>query len=155
MLIPQALVMVVGLQVAPVVEAVEARVGIAVGLLICGAGFVSSAGAVDGGVVGPVVLGVCVAAVGVSLPMALLTGLLLTAAPPEQAGAVSAVRRPAPSSGIALGVAVVGTLANVSTGVRQRQRADGLSPSQLATAAREINGHSTWRGRCRRRSGPG
>ena len=74
-LIPQALVMVVGLQVAPAVaKRWSARVGITVGLLVCGAGFVIlSQVPVDGGV-GPVVLGVCVAAFGVSLPMALLPG---------------------------------------------------------------------------------
>jgi MFS transporter, DHA2 family, multidrug resistance protein len=141
-LIPQALVMVVGLQIAPVVaKRWSARAGISVGLLVCAAGFVILSQVPADAGVGPVVLGVCVAAFGVSLPMALLTGLLLTAAPPEQAGAVSAVQETGGEFGIALGIAVIGTLANVVyRGYVQGNAPTGLSENQLETAARDING---------------
>ncbi len=141
-LIPQALVMVVGLQIAPAVaKRWSPRVGITVGLLVCAAGFVILSQVPAGAGAGPVIVGVCVAAFGVSLPMALLTGLLLTAAPPEQAGAVSAVQETGAEFGIALGVAVVGTLANVVyRGHVQGNAPAGLSETQLATAARDING---------------
>ena len=54
---------------------------------------------------------------------------------------MSAVQETGAEFGIALGVAVVGTLANVIyRGYVNGNAPDGLSPGQLATAARDING---------------
>jgi MFS transporter, DHA2 family, multidrug resistance protein len=140
-LIPQAIVMIIGFQVAAAIGARwNARVGIALGLIICALGFVLlSRMSADSGA-GSLVLGICVTTFGVSLPMTLLTGLLLSAAPPAQAGSVSAVQETGAEFGIALGIATVGTLANVVyRGHVVDDAPAGLSGAQLDAAAGDIN----------------
>jgi DHA2 family multidrug resistance protein-like MFS transporter len=141
-LIPQAIVMIIGFQVAAAVaKRWSPRTGIALGLMICALGFVVvSQVPADAGAL-PVVVGICLATFGVSLPMTLLTGLILTATPPGQAGSVSAVQETGAEFGIALGIASIGTLANVVyRGYVADHAVDGLTAAQATTAGQDITG---------------
>lgn len=110
-MLPSMLVQVVASLLLPRLARHLSRVRlIAGGLLVAAAGFlvltqVAGAAAVAVLVVGTVVLGV-----GVMPMMALGTDLVVSAAPPEKAGAASATSETAIELGMALGIAVIGSV---------------------------------------------
>ncbi|WP_219417061.1 MFS transporter [Pseudonocardia nigra] len=81
------------------------------GFAVAAAGLVlvTRADAADG--LGMVVTGFALASVGVALPSALLIDLVVGSAPPDKAGAASGLSETSGELGIALGVAVLGSVA--------------------------------------------
>ena len=137
-LIPQNIAMVVGSLLAP---AVARRVNpthvTAAGLGIASVGFVFLTQVGSTGGLGFVVIGLVIAAFGVSLPMAMIFGIVLAAAPPEKAGSAAGVSETSGEFGIAMGVATVGSLGAY---VYRDQLADTIpagTPAQVAEAAQD------------------
>jgi DHA2 family multidrug resistance protein-like MFS transporter len=76
------------------------------------------------------VTGLVVASGGMSLPMPLLTNIILGAAPPEKAGSAASLSETGGEFGIAVGVASLGTLGTVV----YRQELDGTLPAGVPAA---------------------
>ncbi|TWD81688.1 DHA2 family multidrug resistance protein-like MFS transporter [Kribbella amoyensis] len=110
-LIPQSIAMVAGLSASP---AIAQRTGtakaVAAGLILAAVGLLVVTGADGTGGVGFVVAGLAITSFGMGLPMALTAGLMLAAAPPERAGSAASLSETSGEGGIALGVALLGSL---------------------------------------------
>jgi DHA2 family multidrug resistance protein-like MFS transporter len=131
-LIPQNLAMVIGFSVAPVLaRRFPARFVIAAGLLIGAVGLVvqTAVSPVDG--VGTLVVGLVLAAFGISLPMALTLGVILSSSRPDRAGATASLFETGGQFGIALGVAALGSLGTMV----YRAVVVGLLPADLPASA--------------------
>jgi DHA2 family multidrug resistance protein-like MFS transporter len=79
---------------------------------------------------------------GLAPVFTLATDIIVGSAPPERAGAASAISETGSELGGALGIAVLGSL---GTAVYRREMADGLStaiPPEIATAARDTLGRA-------------
>jgi DHA2 family multidrug resistance protein-like MFS transporter len=72
--------------------------------------------------------------------MALAPGLVIGSAPPEKAGAASAVNSTASDLGTALGVAVLGSIGSVVYGLKAEGLVDGLTADQAEQAAETLPG---------------
>jgi DHA2 family multidrug resistance protein-like MFS transporter len=110
-LIPQNLAMVVGSMVAPgLARRIPAATVTALGLTMSGIGLavVTQVGTGDTSVL---VVGLVLAAAGISFPMALTMNLILASAPPEKAGSVASISETNGEFGIAVGIATLGSLA--------------------------------------------
>lgn len=116
---------------------------IAGGLALAGAGFAITSITPDGaGPVG-VVLGVAVAFTGLMPVAALGADIVLSSAPPQRAGAASALSETTQELGLALGIALLGS---VSTVVYRYRLADVLpagTPADVEHAARDTLGGAT------------
>ncbi|MBT2499257.1 MFS transporter [Agromyces sp. ISL-38] len=113
-LIPQSIAMIIGFQVPPLLAkwlSAPTIVALGFGLGAIGFALVTQTGLVDGPVL--IIGGFVLACFGLSFPMSLLTALMLGAAPPEKAGSAAAVNETANEFGIAIGIAVIGSLANL------------------------------------------
>jgi DHA2 family multidrug resistance protein-like MFS transporter len=113
-LIPQNLAMVVGFGLAPAIaRRISTPYVIAAGLAISAAGLLvqTQVGQVDG--TGTLVIGMVLASFGISLPMALTLGVILSSTPPERAGSTASLFETGGQFGIAFGVAVLGSLGTV------------------------------------------
>lgn len=110
-LIPQNVAMIIGLNLAP---RVAARLGNATSMTV---GFgLGAAGLAILTQTDSVVLlssGLSVTCLGLGLPMALIMNLVIGSAPPEQAGSVASIAETGGEAGIALGVAMLGSLGAV------------------------------------------
>ncbi|WP_394616638.1 MFS transporter [Lentzea sp. JNUCC 0626] len=107
LLLPAAVAMIVTSVLAPrLANAMSAGTTVAVSLLVAMAGFVI--------VPHSTVLGIVVVYVGQGPVMALVTDLVVGAAPAEKAGSAAAVSETGMEFGLALGVAVIGTLGAVT-----------------------------------------
>ena len=82
------------------------------------------------------VTGLVVASGGMSLPMPLLTNIILGAAPPEKAGSAASLSETGGEFGIAVGVASLGTLGTV---VYRHQLAGNLPGDVPASARVELD----------------
>jgi DHA2 family multidrug resistance protein-like MFS transporter len=134
--LPSALAMIAVSLLAPVLaRRIRPQTVIAAGLLVAAGGYllITQVQATDGVMV--LVVGLVIGTAGVGVGMPLTTGLVLGAAPPEKAGSASALSETSGELGIALGVAVVGS---VATAVYRGQITvpDGVPPA-VADAARE------------------
>ncbi len=138
LIVPQNVVMLLGYQIAP---RLAAKLGntplITGGLLICGAGFVVMTFIRPEGSIGLLLVGMCVAALGMSFPMALTANIVMGSTPPEKAGSAAAVMETSGEFGIAVGIAALGSLAAV---VYRGQIADSIPaglPADTAAAVHE------------------
>jgi DHA2 family multidrug resistance protein-like MFS transporter len=77
---------------------------------------------------------------GIAPAMALAPGLVIGSAPPEKAGAASAVNSTASDLGTALGVAVLGSIGSVVYGLNAEGATDGLTADQADAAAETLPG---------------
>ncbi|UVS78204.1 MFS transporter [Actinokineospora sp. UTMC 2448] len=126
-LLPQTGGMVVGLGVTSAIAArVRPVVVLAGGLAAAAAGYVLIALTV-GESFGWFIAGTVVAAVGLAGPAVLATTVVLSAAPPERAGAASAISETSNELGGALGLAVLGSIGAAA----YRASVDGLTPADL------------------------
>ncbi|TWD73031.1 DHA2 family multidrug resistance protein-like MFS transporter [Kribbella amoyensis] len=109
-LIPQTVAMIAGLNLAPhVARRFGTSSTVAGGLVVAAAGLlVLGLGSLE-----TLIAGLVVSAFGLSLPMALTMNLMLSAAPPERAGSVASLSETSGEGGIALGVALLGTLGTI------------------------------------------
>ncbi len=135
--VPAAALGLLGSVVAPwSVRRVRPTTVIAAGLAVGLVGFLVVAVTARGGEVAPLVTGFALASFAVSLVTALCTDRMVGSAPPERAGSASGVSETAAELGIALGVALLGSLA---TAVRRADPspagyADGVVGAALAAA---------------------
>jgi DHA2 family multidrug resistance protein-like MFS transporter len=81
----------------------------ALGLALSGVGLLVVT-QVDPSAPGLLVLGLVLAAFGISFPMALTMNLMMAAAPPEKAGSAASVSETSGEFGIAVGIATLGSL---------------------------------------------
>lgn len=137
LILPQNVVMLIGYQLAP---RLAAKFGnprlITGGLLICGIGFVIMTFIQPGSSLALLLVGMCVAALGMSFPMALTANIILGSAPPEKAGSAAAVMETSGEFGIAVGIAALGSLAAV---VYRGQIADAVPADLPADAAAAVH----------------
>jgi MFS transporter, DHA2 family, multidrug resistance protein len=134
--LPSVLAMIVATMLAPVLaRRIRPQTVIAVGLLVAAGGYLLVTQVPATGGVAVLVVGLVIATAGAGVGMPLTTGLVLGAAPPEKAGSASALSETSGELGIALGVAVLGSLATVAYR-GQITIPDGV-PSVAADTARE------------------
>ncbi|MFI5913027.1 MFS transporter [Dactylosporangium sp. NPDC051541] len=113
LLIPQNIAMILGSLAAPVLaRRLPAATVTAMGLTASGLGLAVVA------LVGPhstglLVVGLVLASVGISFPMALTMNLMMAAAPPEKAGSAASISETSGEFGIAVGIATLGSLASL------------------------------------------
>ncbi|VXB95373.1 Major facilitator superfamily MFS_1 [Nocardioides sp. AX2bis] len=126
----------VGSVVAPwSVRRAQPATVVAAGLVVGLVGFAVIAATARGGEVAPLMAGFALAAFSVSVVTALCTDRMVGSAPPERAGSASGVSETAAELGIALGVALLGSLA---TAVRRADPspagyADGVVGAAVAS----------------------
>ena len=137
-LLPQNLAMIAGSLLAPALaRRYRPAYVMAAGLAIAATGLALHTRVGSEGGVPLLVTGLILAAGGVSLPMPLVTNLVLGSAPPERAGSAASLMETSGEFGVALGVATLGSL---GTYVYRSQLAGSLPldlPPAAADAARE------------------
>jgi DHA2 family multidrug resistance protein-like MFS transporter len=143
-LVPAIVAMIIGTIVAPILaRRVRPAYVMAAGLGIAALGYLVLTQVDSTGSLPLLVIGWTVALGGNGLPAGLAVGLIIGSAPPEEAGSASAAQQTGQEFGLALGIAVLGSLAS---GIYRREIADSLSgvPAAAADAAREsVNGALT------------
>jgi DHA2 family multidrug resistance protein-like MFS transporter len=83
---------------------------ITAGMLVSAVGIAVLTRVVSGAPLGTIVTAFIIMSIGFSLAMTLTTDLIMTAAPPERAGAASGISETSAELGMALGVAVLGSV---------------------------------------------
>lgn len=109
-------------------------VGATLGVSVIGYGLLATVDRTDGA--GPVVTGFALVYLGLGALAALGTDLVVGSAPPEQAGSASALSETVQELGLAVGVAVLGSV----TTVVYRARMEGWIPAGLPDGARQAAG---------------
>ncbi|MFG2043119.1 MFS transporter [Dactylosporangium sp. NPDC048998] len=110
LLIPQNVAMIIGSLVAPALaRRLPAGTVAAVGLAVSGAGL-AVVTQVDPHGTGLLVVGLVLASAGISFPMALTMNLMMASAPPEKAGSAASISETSGEFGVAVGVALLGSL---------------------------------------------
>jgi DHA2 family multidrug resistance protein-like MFS transporter len=110
-LIPQNVAMVIGFTLAPsLARRFPTERVIATGLAVSAIGLLVETQVGPVGGAGVLVAGLVLAAFGISLPMALTLGVIMGSTPPERAGSTASLFETGGQFGIALGVAVLGSL---------------------------------------------
>ncbi|SCF64249.1 MFS transporter [Streptomyces sp. Ncost-T10-10d] len=140
--LPTFLVMPVGIALA---TAMAPRIGkpnvMAVGLVVAAAGYVALALIqTDSGIV-HLVSALAVVSIGIGGVSAVVTEVILSAAPPERAGAASALAETSAEFGGALGIAVLGSIGTAAYRSQMESQApSGLTPEQRAGAEETLGG---------------
>ncbi len=106
---------------------------VALGLLIAAAGFVGISFVTPSSHIGTLVAGYSALTLGVGLTATLATTLVLTTAPPEKAGAASALAETSSEFGGALGIAILGTVTGTIYGATM-----GAYPTLAANTGESI-----------------
>ncbi|SDM82553.1 MFS transporter [Nonomuraea jiangxiensis] len=110
-LVPQNIAMIAALTLAP---ALARRIGtayvMAAGLALGAVGLFLHTQVPSVGGTGLVVAGLVVACAGIALPMGVGNGVIMMAAPPEKAGSAASLTETGGEFGVAVGVAVMGSL---------------------------------------------
>jgi len=133
-LLPSALAMIVSSVAAPALAArMPAGPLVATALAVSGAGYLVLTFVDASGGIAMVVVGLVVVYAGIGPLMALGTDLVVGAAPAERAGSAAAMSETAMEFGLALGVALLGSLGAAV----YRAGMDGVVPGDAATASRE------------------
>nr|WP_243639295.1 MFS transporter [Micromonospora sp. MW-13] len=140
--LPTFLVMPVGIALA---TAMAPRIGkpnvMTAGLLVAAAGYVAlSLIRTDSGIV-YLVSALAVVSIGIGGVAAVVTEVILSAAPPERAGAASALAETSAEFGGALGIAVLGSIGTaVYRSQMESQAPAGLTGKELAAAEETLGG---------------
>ncbi len=114
-LIPQNLAMIAGLTLAPrIAQRWQTSTAIAGGLVVCVVGLliVTQTGSTGG--LGVLIAGLVVTSFGMGLPMGLTMNLMMAATPPERAGSAASLNETSGEGGIALGIAILGSLGTLA-----------------------------------------
>jgi MFS transporter, DHA2 family, multidrug resistance protein len=111
-LVPLNVAMAVSSMLAPqLARRYRPAYAMAAGLAVAAAGLLLVSRVDDGGGLGPLLTGFALACVGIAVPSALIVNLIVGSAPPEKAGTASGLSETSGELGIALGVAVIGSVA--------------------------------------------
>ena len=114
---------------------------IAAGLAVSAAGFFWVSTVSPESTIGMLISGYALLTVGVGMTATLATSLVLTTAPPEKAGAASAISETSAEFGGALGIATLGTLAAaVYSDHMDQHLPEGFSAAETAAASDTIGG---------------
>jgi DHA2 family multidrug resistance protein-like MFS transporter len=125
---------ILGSMLAPViVRRIRPAVVMAAALVIAAAGFALLTQVDVSSGLWPLVTGSVIFSVGIAPVVTLGTDMIVGAAPPERAGAASAISESGTELGLALGVAVIGSL---GTAVYRNEVSDGIPAGIPAEAAR-------------------
>jgi DHA2 family multidrug resistance protein-like MFS transporter len=140
--LPSSAGFIVGSTVAPmVVRRVRAAYIVAAGLAIAGAGFAILTQVNGANDLGIVVAGTIVFSLGLAPVFTLTTDLIVGAAPPERAGAASAISETGAELGGALGIAILGS---IGTAVYRNEVSGsvpvGVNEADIATAEDTLGG---------------
>ncbi|HEU4748509.1 MAG TPA: MFS transporter, partial [Gemmatimonadaceae bacterium] len=140
-LIPSTVAGMVGSMFAPV-AARRARPALVMsgGLLMAAAGFALLTQVRNGGGLPMLIAAFVILSIGISAAITITTDLIVGVAPPERAGAASAISETSSELGLALGIAILGS---VGTAVYRLDMADEIPagiPSAAADAARDTLG---------------
>jgi DHA2 family multidrug resistance protein-like MFS transporter len=131
-LIPDAMALIIGAQLTPVIAS---RIGpaytVAAGLIISAAGFLLLSQVTNGTSTVIAVTGLAATSLGIAPILVLGTDLVLGSAPPHMAGSASSLSETSSELGIALGVAVLGS---IGTAI---YRADVSVPPEVPAQAAE------------------
>ena len=134
--VPAALGFIVGASVAPRLLARWSAAGLtAVGLAIGALGYLIT-GLADGALA-PIVAGSTIGAIGGGIVITLVTDIVVTAAPPECAGAASATSETSAELGGALGIAILGA---VGSAVYQASAVGRLPDGTPGAASETVGG---------------
>ncbi|QSB15932.1 MFS transporter [Natronosporangium hydrolyticum] len=135
LMVPPLLTGIVTTLLSPVVaKQMRPGVKITLGLAIAAVGLLLVSRAEDGSGVGWVVAGLVLLFGGIMPVLALGVTIVITAAPPERAGAASAITETAQELGIALGIAFLGS---ITATIYRQQMTDLFPSSQVPTEAEE------------------
>jgi DHA2 family multidrug resistance protein-like MFS transporter len=139
--LPWALAFVVGSMITPaLVRRVQPATVMAAGLALAGVGFAMFTQVGVGTAMAVVVVGSAVFALGFAPVFTLTTDLVVGSAPPERAGAASAISETSAEFGGALGIAILGSIGvAVYRGAMAGAVPDGV-PLPVAEAARDTLG---------------
>ncbi|MCE7003850.1 MFS transporter [Kibdelosporangium philippinense] len=130
-LVPQAIAVVVGSLIAPkLAQRFRPEFVLGFGMLVAAGGILLFTQAEGPGGLIAVVVGLCVAAFGMGPQGVLCTEMVVSSVPPRKAGAASAMSETVAEFGIAMGIAVFGS---VATAIYQSEVPAG-SPDSLAGA---------------------
>lgn len=114
---------------------------VAAGLLVVAAGFFTVSLITPESPVGHLVTAYSVLTAGVGMTSTLVTSLVLTTAPPEKAGAASALAETSSEFGGALGIALLGTFAgSMYRNAMHEQPVAGLDAAQTEIASDTVGG---------------
>ncbi|WP_214316678.1 MFS transporter [Nonomuraea sediminis] len=112
-LIPQNIVMIAAIVAAPKIgQRVSPAYVMAAGLAVAALALIVQTQAPSAGGVIVVVAGLVLASGGIALPMGLGNGIVIGSAPPERAGSAASILETSGEFGVALGVALLGSLAS-------------------------------------------
>ncbi|MEU3624631.1 MFS transporter [Amycolatopsis coloradensis] len=140
--LPTFLVMPAGIALA---TAMSHRIGkpnvMIAGLLVATAGYLALSLIRTGSGIGYLVGALTVVSLGIGGVAAVVTEVILSAAPPERAGAASALAETSAEFGGALGIAVLGSIGTAVYRSQMTSRAPaGLDPAELAAATETLGG---------------
>jgi MFS transporter, DHA2 family, multidrug resistance protein len=140
-LVPQMVAMIIATLLVPILaRRVRSGLLITLGVLVTGVGFaVVSRTTVDGGLV-TVVVGFSVACMGIGGAVALGTDLIVGSAPPAKAGSAASISETSNELGIALGIAILGSIGSVVYRARLALAGDAVPAANRAAAESGITG---------------
>jgi DHA2 family multidrug resistance protein-like MFS transporter len=134
-LLPQNVAMIAGSLLAPVLaRRTRPAYVMAAGLAVAAAGLVLHTQVGSEGGVPLLVAGLILASGGISLPMPLVTNIVLGAAPPAKAGSAVSMMETSGEFGVALGVATMGSLGTLV----YRSQLAGTLPADVPAAAAHL-----------------
>ncbi|KQZ09712.1 MFS transporter [Agromyces sp. Root1464] len=142
-LLPGLVAMIIaGLAVVPIARRVRPRVLVPIALLLSAGGYAVIAFFATAGSIAPVVIAFVMLGVGIGAAETVSNELILSSAPPEKAGAASAVSETAYELGAVLGTAVLGSIlaAHYSAAIVLPTE---LTAAQAATASETLAGAAT------------
>jgi len=118
------------------------------GLALSAVGFAALTQVSGSSALAVLVTGFVIYALGLAPVFTLATDLIIGSAPPERAGAASAISETGSELGGALGIAILGSIgASIYRGVMARAVPDGIPPEAMATARDTLGGASAVAGR--------
>ncbi|MFP8960082.1 MFS transporter [Streptomyces nanhaiensis] len=139
--LPSTAAGIVGAMLAPaVVRKVRPAYAMGAGLLLAALGFVAMTRVAGDSGLAVLVAGFVVTSFGLGPTMTLTTDMIIGSAPPERAGAASAISETGSEFGLAMGLAVIGS---AGTAVYRAEAADAVPggvPADAAEAARDTLG---------------
>ncbi|GGO69058.1 MFS transporter [Nonomuraea cavernae] len=110
-LLPQNFAMIVALALGPALTRwMRPAYVMGIGLVVATLGLVVHTQVPSAGGTGLLVIGLALASAGIALPMSVGNSVIMTAAPPEKAGSAAALSETGGEFGVAVGVAVLGSL---------------------------------------------
>jgi DHA2 family multidrug resistance protein-like MFS transporter len=137
-LLPSIAAMVVGTMSGPILaKRMRPAMVIAIGLTTAAVGFAGLTLVDSTDPLALIVIAWAIALGGNGLPAGIIVGLIIGSAPPEKAGSASAIQQTATEFGLAMGIAVLGSLAGAAYRIQIAGSIPAGTPDAAADAARD------------------